>query len=92
MDLRNSNGFELSNFYFAIVWKLFRKFSSEVEKCIMWSSIHVLPNQVSKRSFNTFKDIDLESLMQSYIKNRVNLWSRLNLKVRNQCLLSSSEL
>ena len=37
----------------------FRKFSSEVEKCIMWSSIQVLPNQVSKKSFHTFEDIDL---------------------------------
>ena len=56
MDLRNSNGFELRNFYFAI---FFRKCSSEVEKCIMWSSIQVLPNQVSKKSFYTFEDIDL---------------------------------
>ena len=35
------------------------KFSSEVEKCIMWSSIQVLPNQISKKSFYTFKDTDL---------------------------------
>ena len=48
MDLRNSNGIELRNFYVTTVWKLFRKFSSEVEKCIMWSSVQVLPNQVSK--------------------------------------------
>ena len=68
MDLRNSNGFELRNFYFATVQKLFPKISSEVEKCIMWSSIQVLPNQVSKKSFNTFEDIDYESLVQSYIK------------------------
>ena len=25
----------------------------------MWSSIQVLPNQISKRSFYTFEDIDL---------------------------------
>ena len=37
----------------------FQKFSSEVEKCIMWSSVHVLPNQVSKQSFYMFEDIDL---------------------------------
>ena len=37
----------------------FRKFSSEVEKCIVWSSIQVLPNQVSKKSFYMFEDIDL---------------------------------
>ena len=28
-------------------------------KCIIWSSIQVLPNQVSKKSFSTFEDIDL---------------------------------
>ena len=37
----------------------FRKFSSEVEKCIMWSSMQVLPNQVSKKSFYKFEDIGL---------------------------------
>ena len=59
MDLRNSNGIELRNFFFTTVWKLFRKFSSQVEKCIMWNSIQVLPNQVSKKSFYMFEDIDL---------------------------------
>ena len=59
MDLRNSNGIELRNFYFTTVWKLFPKFSLKVEKCILWSSIQVLPNQVSKKSFCTFEDIDL---------------------------------
>ena len=43
----------------------FQKFSSEVEKCITWSSIQVLPNQVSKKSFYTFKDIELR---KSYAK------------------------
>ena len=55
MDLRNSNGFELRNSYFTIVWKLFRNFSSKVEKLI----IQVLSNQVSKKSFYTFEDTDL---------------------------------
>ena len=59
MDLRNSNGIELRNFYFTTKLKLFRKFSSKAEKCIMWNSIQVLPNQVSKKSFYTFEDIDL---------------------------------
>ena len=27
----------------------------------MWSSIQLLPNQVSKRSFYTFEDIDLRN-------------------------------
>ena len=36
----------------------------------MWSSIQVLPNQVSKKFFYTFEDINLrgKDLMQSYIK------------------------
>ena len=59
MDLRNSNDFELRNFYFTTVLKLSSKISSEVGKCIMWSSIQVLPNQVSKKLFFTFEDIDL---------------------------------
>ena len=50
------------------VWKLFRKFLSEVEICIMWSSIQVLPNQASKRLFYTFEDIEYESPMRRYIK------------------------
>ena len=29
----------------------------QIEKCITWSSIYVLPNQVSKRSFYAFEDI-----------------------------------
>ena len=59
MDLRNSNGFELSNFYFTTVWKLFSKIFIRSGKCIMWSSIQVLPNQVSKKSFYTCEDVDL---------------------------------
>ena len=80
MDLRNSSGFELRNFYFTTVRSFFRKFLSEVEKCIMWSSIWVLPNQVSKKSFYTFNDIDHESPMQSYIKNRLKLWELIEFK------------
>ena len=59
----------------------------------MWSSIQVLPNQVSKKSFQTFEDIDLrESHSKLHKKPSETLRSRLNLKVRNQYLLSSSEL
>ena len=36
-----------------------RRISSEVENCIKWNSIQVLPNQVSKKFFYTFEDIDL---------------------------------
>ena len=61
MDLRNSNGTELKNFYFTTAGgSFFRKFSSEVEKCIRWNSIQVLPHQVSKKSFCKFEDIDLQ--------------------------------
>ena len=52
MDLRNSNGFELRNIYLTALQKLFTK--------IFESSIQVLPNQVSKKSFYTFEDIDLQ--------------------------------
>ena len=38
----------------------FLNFSLEVEKCIMWGSVQVLPHQVSKKSFCTFEDIDLQ--------------------------------
>ena len=61
MDLRNSNGFELRNFYFTTVYKLLSKLFIRSGKCIMWSSIQVLPNQVSKKSFHTFEDIDLRA-------------------------------
>ena len=59
MDLTNSNDFELSNFTLQPYRSFFLTFSSEVAKCIMWSAIQVLPNQGSKNSFYTFKDIDL---------------------------------
>ena len=60
MDLRNSNGFQLKTFTLQPYRSFFLKFLSEVEKCIMWRSIQVLPNQVSKKSFCTFEDIDLQ--------------------------------
>ena len=45
-----------------------------MEKCIMWSSIQVLPNQVSKKSFYTFEDIDLlESHAKVHKKPRESL-------------------
>ena len=59
MDVRNSNGFELRNIYFTTVWKLSSKIFIRSGKCIMWSSVQVLLNQVSKKSFHTFEDIDL---------------------------------
>ena len=60
---------------------------------IMWNSIQVLPNQVSKKSFYTFEDIDLrESHAKLHKKPSETLGA--DLKVRNQYLLYmfSSEL
>ena len=60
MGLRNSNGIELRIFYFTTVSiEAFSKIFIRSRKCIMWYSIQVLPNQGSKKSFYTFKDIDL---------------------------------
>ena len=58
----------------------FRKFSSEVEKCIMWNSIQVLPNPVSEKSFHTFEDIDLRESHTKLHKNRVKLWEQIEFK------------
>ena len=81
MDLRNSNVIALRNFYFTTVQQFFfRKFSSEVEKCIMWNSIQVLPNQVSKNPSIRLKIFTYESPIQSYIKNRVKLWEQIQFK------------
>ena len=51
MDLRNSNGFELRNFYFTTVWKLFSKIFIRSGKMHHVESIQALPNQVSKNRF-----------------------------------------
>ena len=56
MDLRNSNGFELRNFYlYNRIEAFFENFHQKWKNV----SIQVLPNQVSKKSFHTFEDIDL---------------------------------
>ena len=73
MDLKNSNGIELRNFYFATVWKRFSKISIRNGTFIMWSSIEVLLNQVSKKSFHTFENIDLRESHAKLDKNRVKL-------------------
>ena len=51
------------------------KFSSEVEKCIMLSSVQVLPNQVSKKSFYTFEDSDLRESHAKLLKEVRNPWN-----------------
>ena len=58
MDLRNANGIQLRSFTLQPYRSFFRKFPLEVEKCIIWSSIQLLPNQVSTELFHTFDDID----------------------------------
>ena len=47
----------------------------------MWSSVHVLPNQVSKKSFYTFEDIALRESHAKLHKNRVKLWEQIEFKV-----------
>ena len=46
----------------------------------MWSSIQVLPNQVSKKSFYTFEDIDLRGSYAKLHKNRVKFWELIEFK------------
>ena len=75
MDLRNSNSLTLQPYR-----SFFRKFSSEVEKCIMWSSIHVLPNQVSKKLFYTFKDIDIPESNAKLHKKPSELWEQIKFR------------
>ena len=51
MDLKNSNGIELRNFYFTAVWKLYLKIFIRSGKMHHVELKSVLPNQVSKKSF-----------------------------------------
>ena len=47
----------------------------------MWSSIQVLPNQVSKKSFYMIEDIDLRgSHAKLHKKKRVKLWEQIEFK------------
>ena len=41
-----------------------------MKKCIMWSSIQLLPNPVSKKSLYTFEDIDLRESHAKLHKKR----------------------
>ena len=42
--------------------------------------IQALPNQVSKKSFYTFEDIDLREFHAKLHKNRVNLWEHIQFR------------
>ena len=59
MDLRNSNGIELRNFYFTTVWKLFSNIFIRGGKMHNVELNSCTSNQVNKKSFYTFEDIDL---------------------------------
>ena len=94
MDLRNSNGFELRNFYFTTVQKLFSKIFIRSVKmhASCGAQFRYFKIKEVKNPSIRLKILTYESPMQSYIKNRMKSGSRLNLKVINQYLLSSSEL
>ena len=50
-----------------------------MEKCIMWSSIQILANQVGKKSFYTFEDIDLRE-SHAKLHKKVKLWEQIQFK------------
>ena len=58
MDLRNSNDFELKNFYFTTVWKLFSNIFTRSGK-MHHVELNLGASKSSKKSFYTFEDIDL---------------------------------
>ena len=45
-----------------------------------FNSVQVLPNQVSKKSFYTFEDIDLRESHAKLDKDRVKLWEEIAFK------------
>ena len=58
-----------------------------------WRSIQVLPNQVNKKSFHTFEDIDVREFHATLHKKPSETLGADSIeKVGNQYLLSSSEL
>ena len=72
MDLRNSNGIELRNFYFTTVWKVFREFSSEVENASCGAQFRYFQiKQVKNRSIR-LKTLTYENPMQSYINKKTS--------------------
>ena len=80
MDLINSTVLSQGTFTIQPKTSFFRKFSSEVEKCIMWSSIQVLSKQASKNPSIRLKIFTYESPMQRYIEDRVKLWEQSQFK------------
>ena len=43
----------------------------------MWNSIQVIPNQVNKKYFHTFEDIDLRESHAKLHKYRAKLWEQI---------------
>ena len=84
MDLTNFNGFELRNFYFTTVQKLFSTIfigSGKMHDVELNSGT----SKSSKFSFYLLNFIRLKILtyenpMESYIKNRVKLWDQIEFK------------
>ena len=58
LDLRNVNGMSSETFILQPHRSFYQKFSPEVKKCIINSGTS---NQISKKSFFTFQDIDLRN-------------------------------
>ena len=80
MDLRNSKGIELRNFYFTTISGsfFFENFHQKWKNASCGAQFRpVLLNQVSKESFYTFEDIDLR---ESHAKLRVKLWEQIEFK------------
>ena len=77
MNLRNSNGIESRDFYFTTVQKLFSKIFIRSRKLDHVELNSGTSNQVSKNPSIRLKIFSYESPMQSYIKNRVKLWKRI---------------
>ena len=76
--------------YLTKVWKLFSNIFTRGGK-----THHLVPNLITSKSKNLsirLKILMYKSDMQSYIKSRVKFWELIQLKVRNQYLLSLLEI
>ena len=88
------DGFKKSQRYWVKELSLYNRieafskiFTESGTECIAWGSIQVLPNQVNKKSFFTFEDVDLWGSYAKLRKNRVKLWELiLTLEISIYCL------
>ena len=74
MDLRNSNDFELRNFYFTTVRKLSSKIFIRSGKMHHVELISGFQIKLVKNRSIRLKILTYESPMRTYIKNRVKFW------------------